>query len=203
MGLIKRFKTLKTTVVLILLSLYLTTFAGWVYSVNAYDAKPTTLQNLELGEFDSIFVPQNYTAEIVNALKIDQEKIIKEEEIMRKAESVERLMARFNSPMAGYGELIVRRSEECGGDYKIITAIAGNESGFGRIPYKLYNPFGYLDGVQYSGWEEAIYVITCKISERFIKPCNGDLVCIVRTYGGSDTDKEKWVRNIRWFISQL
>jgi hypothetical protein len=118
-------------------------------------------------------------------------------------DNVESILARYNSPFVGLGYIIVDQAAACGGDYRIITAIAGNESGFGRIPYKLYNPFGYLDGVQYSGWEEALSSISCKISQRFIAPCAGDLWCIVNKYGGSDTDKPKWVKNITWFMNQV
>ncbi len=128
---------------------------------------------------------------------------IERDSLQNQINSVEALFARYNSPMSGYAELIIKRAVECGGDYRIIIAIAGNESGFGRIPYKLYNPYGYLDGVQYSGWEESLYIITCKVSAGFLAPCNQDLNCIINKYGGHDTDKPKWVRNIQYFMNQL
>jgi hypothetical protein len=138
------------------------------------------------------------------ALKMEElKKIEKEREIAEAIASVESLFRSYNSPMAGLGETIVRRADECGGDYKLLVAIAGNESGFGRIPYKLYNPFGYLDGVQYSSWYEAVNYLSCKISVQHLAPCNNDVACVVVRYGGSDTDREKWIRNIQWFMNQL
>lgn len=128
---------------------------------------------------------------------------IEEKVLEEKAAKIEALFARYNSPMTGLGRLIINRATECGGDYKIVVAIAGNESGFGRVPYKLYNPFGYLDGVQYANWEDAVNQISCKIAKGFLKPCNNDLTCIIRTYGGDDTDKPKWISNITYFMSQL
>lgn len=128
---------------------------------------------------------------------------IEEKVLEEKSARVEALFARYNSPMAGLGRLIINRATECGGDYKIVVAIAGNESGFGRVPYKLYNPFGYLDGVQYANWEDAVNQVSCKIAKEFLKPCNNDLTCIIRTYGGDDTDKPKWISNITYFMSQL
>lgn len=138
----------------------------------------------------------------------EKEKFAKEEAERKRIfqENVARaeaLLAKYNSPMQGYGEIIVRRAQECGGDFRILLGIAGNESGLGRIPYKLYNPYGYLDGVQYSGWSESLEYLSCRISERFIAPCSGDLVCIINKYGGPDTDKDKWVRSVTWFVNQV
>lgn len=118
-------------------------------------------------------------------------------------EKLTRFLESYNSPMTPYAETIVRKAEECGGDYRVLAAIAGNESGFGRIPYRLYNPYGYLNNVTYSGWEEALDVLSCRISNEFLDPCDNNLRCIIRRYGGPETDQEKWIRNVTFFINQL
>ena len=118
-------------------------------------------------------------------------------------QKIENLLNKYSSPMRGYGNIIYDQSVTCGGDYKILMAIAGNESGFGRIPYKKYNPYGYLDGVYYSGWNDSLTKLSCVISKRFISSCNKDLNCIINKYGGSDTNKSKWISNINYFINQL
>jgi hypothetical protein len=135
--------------------------------------------------------------------KIELERQQKEAEFNARVAAAENILNRYGSPMAGYGNIIVQKADECGGDYKILLAIAGNESGFGKIPYKLYNPYGYLDGIQYSGWEESLSYLSCVISQRFIDPCGGDIVCIESKYGGSDTAHEKWIWNINFFIKQI
>ncbi len=155
----------------------------------------------ELEEAKPIIIPEiEQEIETKRFQKISE---IEERVLEEKAAKIEALFSRYNSPMSGLGKLIINRATECGGDYKIIVAIAGNESGFGRIPYKLYNPFGYLDGVQYANWEDAVNQISCKISKEFLKPCNNDLTCVISTYGGPDTDKPKWISNITYFMSQL
>jgi hypothetical protein len=147
------------------------------------------------------------TNELIEAAK--EEKRIKDEAIRKEAEiqdriaRAENLLRSYGSVMVGYGEIIVRQADACGGDYRILLGIAGNESGLGRIPYKLYNPYGYLDGVQYAGWNESLTYLSCVISQRFIAPCAGDLYCIINKYGGPDTDKEKWIRNVTWFMNQV
>lgn len=166
--------------------------------LNQAEAKTYSLRN-EAGS--SVILPEiRQEIETKRFQKISE---IEEQVLAEKTAKIEALLARYNSPMAGLGRLMINRSTECGGDYKIVVAIAGNESGFGRIPYKLYNPFGYLDGVQYAGFEDAVNQISCKISKEFLKPCNNNLECVIRTYGGPDTDKPKWISNITFFMNQL
>lgn len=157
-------------------------------------------------------LPQPFSEhEVTTAIisQIQNEIVAKKEELKRNEERVvniakaEALLSKYNSPMKGYAEIIVRAVEECGGDYKVLLGIAGNESGFGRIPYKLYNPFGYLDGVQYSGWEESLRTLSCKIARQYLVPCNNDLSCIIVRYGGTNTNKPKWISNVQFFINQI
>lgn len=149
---------------------------------------------------------------IVSQQKIDEARIEKqkrdqaakkEADIMAWTAKVESYFRAYGSPMVGYGEIIVRKAVECGGDYKILVGIAGNESGLGKIPYKKFNPYGYLDGVQYTGWSESLNKLSCVISQRFIVPCKGDLYCIIRKYGGPGDNKDLWVRNVSFFMAQV
>lgn len=127
----------------------------------------------------------------------------KEKEIKINIAKVENFFQNYKASIKGYGDIIVRKAYECGGDYKILVGIAGNESGLGRIPYKKYNPYGFLNGVEYSSWEEALSTLSCEISKKFIAPCNADLYCIIKRYGGPETDQEHWIRSVSWFISQV
>lgn len=126
-------------------------------------------------------------------------------EIEQEVARVEAFFASYTggAVMQGYGRIIVEQARACGGDYRVLVGIAGNESGLGRVPYKLYNPYGYLDGVQYESWEHSLTFLSCVISQKFIAPCNADLRCIIRRYGGPETDQEKWIRNVSWFMGQV
>lgn len=140
----------------------------------------------------------------INRLKIEQRQKIAEKERKEKIDKIEALFASYNSPMQGYGELIFKRVEECGGaDYRVLIGIAGNESGLGRVPYKLYNPYGYLDGKQYADWNESLTYLSCVITQRFLVPCENDLTCIINKYAGPSDDKSQWIRNVTYFMNQL
>lgn len=203
----KKFKTFSETIFISIATIILCSLLVWLWSWGQF-LIPVKAEILSRRDFSYVnFIPHDLVVRTVFEEQ-EKERLAKDEaerkrifqENVAKAET---LLATYNSPMQGYGEIIVRRANECGGDYRILLGIAGNESGLGRIPYKLYNPFGYLDGVQYSGWAESLEYLSCRISERFIAPCAGDLTCIINKYGGPDTDKEKWIRNVTWFMNQI
>jgi len=118
-------------------------------------------------------------------------------------ERMEQIISNYGGHMSGLADNLYDNALACGGDPALLFAIAGNESGFGRIPYKLYNPFGYLDGRQYASWEESINYLSCKISTQHLVPCGNEVNCVIKRYGGSDTNKEQWIKNINWFRSMI
>lgn len=116
---------------------------------------------------------------------------------------VQAFMRSYGSPLVEYAPIIVDQAQACGGNYRILVGIAGSESGLGRINYKLYNPYGYLNGVQYSGFEEALTVLSCRISQQFLSVCKDDLWCLVKRYAGPQDDPQLFVSKVAWFASQV
>ncbi len=131
--------------------------------------------------------------------------VAKEKEAMlqERIQKVEAFFAEYGAAIQGYADIIVRKADECGGDYRLLVGIAGKESGLGRIPYKLYNPYGYLNGVEYSSWEESLSILTCEISRKHLVPCNNDVYCVIKRYGGPDTNVENWIQSVQWFMNQV
>lgn len=137
----------------------------------------------------------------------EEERLRKEEEerklqeLKRRAHDLQLYLESQNSPMAPYSETIITSAERCGADYKLLTAIAMNESGGGRIPYKKYNPYGYLNGIQYAGWEEAISDITCKIATHYFAKGYNTPETLAGPYGAHN--KEEWINNIYYYLNQI
>lgn len=169
---------------------------------NTYNSSIAHVSSLALNIKDE-FIPLDAVSTKLFEVKQNKKVAIEQKIRADKIAKITDLFNDYNSPMRGYEELIFNRANECGGDYKVLIGIAGNESGLGRIPYKTYNPYGYLDGKQYSGWEESLSFLSCVISERFLKPCNNDLACIINKYAGPLDDKSLWIRNVTYFINQL
>ncbi len=94
------------------------------------------------------------------------------------------------SPVANrkLAEQIISTSERSGGDYKMIVAIAGVESGFCRANYKKYNCFGYLNNVQYSSFEMAFAALIPKISREYVRVYGTNFKAFAKAYGIRSVD---------------
>lgn len=76
-------------------------------------------------------------------------------------------LQQYNSPLAPYAFHIVKEADRLGIDYKLVPAIAGVESTFGkRLPRDSYNAWGWAiysgktSGAYFHSWEHAITVIS-------------------------------------------
>ncbi len=130
-------------------------------------------------------------------IKAEQERIMKERQA--KIDKLAGYLRKVNSPMAPFAGTIIEEAESCGANYRIIVAIAGNESGYGRVSYKLYNPYGFLNGVQYAGWEASLSDLTCKVAKYTNKYT--DIYTLGKVYGAHNP--EQWAKNINWHLSQI
>ncbi len=76
-----------------------------------------------------------------------------------------------NSPLSDFAETFVAVADEYGLDYRLLPAIAGIESNFGKVQLKnSYNPFGWGGGLVYfESFDEAIRVVGFELYERCIK----------------------------------
>ena len=149
-------------------------------------------------------LPESNEIDSAVGVKVEQDRIKAEQERLRKERQVKidklaGYLRKVKSPMADYAHIIVEEAESCHADYHIITAIAGNESGYGRVPYKLYNPFGYLNKVQYDGWEDSLSDLVCKVAKYTNKYL--DIYTLGKLYGAHNP--EQWEKNIRWHLSQI
>ncbi len=183
----------------------------WMFQLKTktivYGDLTLTIPDAQSSFLTELIIPEN--SESVNLhpyvkllLENEREELIearRQDQISR----VKRLFNSYGSPLVGYEELIVDRSEECGADFKVIVGIAGSESGLGKINYKRYNPFGYLDGVQYPDQETALYELICKISANHLSFCGSDLQCLVNRYAGPGDNANHFVSKVQWFINQL
>lgn len=87
-----------------------------------------------------------------------------------------------------FAKLIIELSEQSGVDYKIIMAIAGEESGFCIAPYYIngknsHNCFGYLNGKSYASYEEAFSRLVPQIAKQYVKKYGTNFLALAKAYG--------------------
>ncbi len=93
--------------------------------------------------------------------------------VLAKKDDRAQILAKFlkgrGSPMASDAEKLVRIADKYGLDWKLLPAIAGVESQYGRmIPAGSYNPYGWNNGSAYfSDWASASEHVAAGIRTRY------------------------------------
>ncbi|MFW5702339.1 MAG: hypothetical protein ACOCXP_00015 [Candidatus Dojkabacteria bacterium] len=124
-------------------------------------------------------------AEIDKFYRNLEQEVTKAREKKEKRDKLVSYLRNQGSPVATdyYASLIIEISEASNTDYKAIVAIMGVESGFCAVPYKRHNCFGYLNGVQYSGFEAAFRDIIPKIARDYTNVYGTNFTALAKAYG--------------------
>lgn len=96
--------------------------------------------------------------------------------------------------------IIVQESNRYGADYRIVAAIMGKESGYCNANYKLYNCFGFLNGVQYGSFEEAFRNLTPQIA-RIVARHGWNTMGIANEY--RPVDRKGWADKVYKMASEI
>jgi len=122
---------------------------------------------------------------------------------------LKRFLESYNSPLAPYANHLLEVSEKYNLDWRLLTAIAGNESLFGRvIPYNSYNAWGWgvhsQGTVRFGSWEEGIERVARSLKEDFIYQGLTTIELIMTKYAPvSIQNGYPWADNVRWFMERL
>lgn len=89
---------------------------------------------------------------------------------------VEKFLRKYNSPMQGNGELIVELADRYGIDWKLVPAIAFQESSLGKVmPKGSFNAWGWAiytgknSGAAFDSWAHAIETVTRGLANDYYK----------------------------------
>lgn len=89
-----------------------------------------------------------------------------------RTEKLRQFFARYNSPLEPYAEDVVLAADEYGLDFRLISAIAMQESGLcKKIPHESYNCWGFgIYGkkvTRFSDYREGIYTVSKALGTRY------------------------------------
>lgn len=87
-------------------------------------------------------------------------------DIKERAEKIDALLAKYNSPLEGYGKKFVEEADKNEIDYRLVVAIAGQESTFARHACKkVKNSFLGYNGCKrdFKSVDEAIEVVSASL----------------------------------------
>lgn len=85
-------------------------------------------------------------------------------------EKLEVFLTNYDSPLASYAEQFIKAADENQLDWKLLPAITGVESTFGKqIPAGSYNAYGWANGVFYfKSWEQSIDYVSQYLKEKYV-----------------------------------
>lgn len=103
---------------------------------------------------------------VTSAMLIVEKDFLKDE----RTEKLEIFLKSYNSPMSNHAKIFIEEADKNEIDWKLLPAISGIESSFGRkIPFSSYNPFGWANGTyRFRDWEEAISLVSGELKKKYV-----------------------------------
>jgi len=114
-------------------------------------------------------------------------------------------LEKYNSPLVPYAGTFVENADKYNLDWKLVAAISGVESTFGReIPNDSYNGWGwgiYGDNmIRFSSWTEGIQTISEGLRTKYMNQWGAkDVYQIGKLYAASPT----WAQRVEYFMNSI
>ena len=127
---------------------------------------------------------------------------VNEESFDYRVYSLKNYLESHNSPLAEYAEDFVEYADEYDIDYRMVPAITGVESTFGkRIPSNSYNAYGWANGeYKFSSWEGSINHVSMTLKTKYIERGATSISDIAKRYAPPSTT---WGRNVKFFMKKI
>lgn len=121
----------------------------------------------------------------------------------KKASILAEYLAQFNSPLQYHAQDFIDAADSFGLDWKMLPAIAGVESTFGkRIPGG-YNAWGWgvygTQAIYFSSWRDGIFTIAKGLRENYLNKGLTEPYSINRVYAASPT----WGWKVTYFMADI
>lgn len=126
-------------------------------------------------------------------------------EVDNRAKILRKFLEQYNSPMAAHADTFVHEADKNDIDWKLVAAIAGLESGFGKhMPYNSYNAWGwgvYGDNViRFKNFDDGIAILSKGLRENYINKMGSDDVYVIgKRYASSPT----WAQRVEYFMNRI
>lgn len=107
-----------------------------------------------------------------------------------------------NSPLEGYAADFVTLADKYEIDWKLVPAITGVESTFGKfIPQNSYNAYGWANGNFYfESWPHSIEIVNKTLKEKYIDKGASTVEKIAPIYA---PPSKTWAGKVRYFMDKI
>ena len=119
-----------------------------------------------------------------------------------RVEILENYLESHKSPLSSYSGKFIEVADIYNLDWRLIPAIAGVESTFGkRIPKNSYNAYGWANGIyKFGSWEESIEVVGKSLREKYIDRGAPSINRIARRYAPPSSS---WAWKVKFFMGRI
>lgn len=109
---------------------------------------------------------------------------------------------KHNSPLAPYSREFVETADKYDLDWRLVPAITGVESTFGKnIPSNSYNAYGWANGrYSFSSWEDSIEIVSKTLKEKYIDNGAIGINDIARIYAPPSST---WAWKVKYFMNEI
>lgn len=144
----------------------------------------------------------NMPALAVETVEPDTPKI-EARQMDKRAEILQAYLARYNSPMQYQAQDFIDAADASDLDWKLLPAIAGVESTFGKFIPGGYNAWGWgvygNQAIYFKSWREGMFTVSSGLRKNYINRGLTDPASINRMYSTSS----KWGTNVTYFLKDI
>jgi len=115
---------------------------------------------------------------------------------------LKKFLSEFDSPLTPYSPEFIKEADYYGVDWRIVPAIAGVESTFGKqITAGSYNAYGWVNGnYSFKSWPDSIQTVTKTIKCNYIDKGAMSINKIARIYA---PPSKTWGSKVQYFVGKI
>ncbi len=119
-----------------------------------------------------------------------------------RVDTLEKFLEKYNSPLAPYSEVFIETADKYELDWRLIPAITGVESTFGkRIPHDSFNAYGWANGeYRFTSWEESIEIVGKALRTKYEDKGAVSINQIARRYAPPSST---WAGKVKFFMRKI
>ena len=108
----------------------------------------------------------------------------------------------YNSPLSEYAEHFISTADKYHLDWRLVPAITGIESTFGkRMPQGSFNAYGWANGdYRFSSWETSIEIVSKTLREKYLNRGATTIEKIARRYA---PPSKTWAGKVKYFMNEI
>ncbi len=123
-----------------------------------------------------------------------------------RVETLQAYLAAHHSPLTEYASYFISEADRLSLDWKLVAAIAGTESTFGKfIPKDSFNAWGWgiftgkSDGIHFTSWADGIRTVSEGLKYRYVDKGAITVEQMGKIYAASPV----WASHVRYFMEKI